>query len=298
MTDHPTDAALVLALLARREPGKSPASIVEWVLDAGTPQQAWEGREVKTLTGELEDEHLLEVACEQMLEWASRGIEVTAFTDSSYPEALLTVFDLPPVIWTRGSLTSRDVAVSVVGTRNPSEWGREFARSVAGGLVESGVTVISGLADGVDTEAHRAALAAGGRTVATIGTGLDHTYPKSNRELQQQIGSAGLVLSQFRPEQGPTKWTFPLRNATMSGYACASVIVEASEHSGTRIQGRVALAHGRPVILTSVVADTTVWGRELTERPGVHVVASAADAVDCALRMAQLDQPALEKLLA
>lgn len=298
MTDHPTDAALVLALLERRDPGQSPASIVEWVLEAGTPQKAWEGREVKTLTGDLEDDRLLDDASEQVVEWQSRGIDVTAFTDSSYPEALLTVFDLPPVIWTRGSLTSRDVAVSVVGTRDPSEWGRGFARSVAGGLVESGVTVISGLADGVDTEAHRAALAAGGRTVAVIGTGLDHTYPKSNLDLQQEISSTGLVLSQFPPAQGPTRWTFPMRNATMSGYACASVIVEASEHSGTRIQGRVALAHGRPVILTSMVAETTGWGRELTERPGVHVVTSPEDAVNCALRIAQLDRPALEELLA
>ena len=298
MSDHPTDAAFVLALLERREHGQSPASIVEWVLAAGTPQKAWEDREVKTLTGDLEDERLLETACEQALKWQSRGIDVTAFTDPAYPQALLTVFDLPPVIWTRGVLTARDVAVSVVGTRRPSGWGREFARVVSTGLVESGITVISGLADGIDTEAHRAALAAGGRTVATIGTGLDHTYPKSNLELQQEISSAGLVLSQFRPEQGPTRWTFPMRNATMSGYACASVIVEASEHSGTRIQGRVALAHGRPVILTSVVAETTVWGRELTERPGVHIVSSADEAVACALRIAQLDRPALEKLLA
>jgi DNA processing protein len=111
-----------------------------------------------------------------------------------------------------------------------------------------------------------------GRTVATIGTGLDHTYPKSNLELQQEINSAGLALGQFRPEQGPTQWTFPMRNATVSGYACASVIAEASEHSGTRIQGRVAFAHWRPVILTLMVAETTTWGPELTERPGVHVV--------------------------
>jgi len=298
MSDHPTDAAFVLALLERREHGQSPATIVEWVLEAGSPQKAWEGREVTTLTGDLEDDRLLEATLEQVIEWASRGIEVTAFTDPAYPEALLTVFDLPPVIWTRGSLTSRDVAVSVVGTRHPSAWGREYARSVAGGLAESGVTVVSGLADGIDTEAHRAALGAGGRTVATIGTGLDHTYPKANVDLQHQISRVGLVLTQFRPEQGPTKWTFPLRNATMSGYACASVIVEASEHSGTRIQGRVALAHGRPVILTSLVAETTVWGRELAERPGVHVVTSADDAVDCALRIAQLNRPALEKLLA
>jgi len=298
MSDHPTDAAFVLALLERREHRQSPASIVEWVLEAGSPQKAWEGREVTTLTGDLEDDRLLEATLEQVLEWASRGIEVTAFTDPAYPEALLTVFDLPPVIWTRGSLTSRDVAVSVVGTRHPSAWGREFARSVAGGLAESGVTVVSGLADGIDTEAHRGALAAGGRTVATIGTGLDHTYPKANVDLQHQISRVGLVLSQFRPEQGPTKWTFPLRNATMSGYACTSVIVEASEHSGTRIQGRVALAHGRPVILTSLVAEITGWGRELAERPGVHVVTSPEEAVNCALRIAELDRPVLQKLLA
>jgi DNA processing protein len=136
--------------------------------------------------------------------------------------------------------------------------------------------VISGLAAGIDTAAHTAALAAGGRTVAVIGTGLHHAYPAQNRQLQERIGHEHLVLSQFLPDGGPTKKTFPMRNAVMSGYAAATVVVEAAHRSGARMQAGLALRHGRPVLLLDTLLEHD-WAREHASRPGTHVVKDAGE---------------------
>ena len=139
-----------------------------------------------------------------------------------------------------------------------------------------GLTVIAGLAAGIDTAAHQAALDADGRTVAFLGTGITQSYPASNRALQREIADRGLLLAVY-PDAPPTKHSFPMRNATMSGYGLATIVIEAGEHSGTRIQARVAGEHGRPVILTDRVAATTTWGAALVERPNVYVVGSLAE---------------------
>ena len=288
----------MLALLQRRQPSTTPASVVEHILAAGSVTAAWELRERETLTADADDEHLLASTVEEVHTWSAMGIATHGFTDSAYPQELLSVCDLPPVVWTRGTLDPVDTAVSVVGTRAPSEWGREFARAVAQGLAEAGITVVSGLAAGIDTEAHLGALDAGGRTVAVLGTGISHSYPRENAKLQERIAAEGLVLSQFRPEQGPTRWTFPQRNITMSGYSRASIVVEATEHSGTRIQGRVGLAHGRPVILSSTVVAKTAWAADLAGRPGVHVAESAAEAVGIAVAIAGAPRTQLDRVLA
>ncbi|HEY0697102.1 MAG TPA: DNA-processing protein DprA, partial [Micromonospora sp.] len=164
-------------------------------------------------------------------------------------------------------------------SREASERGIGVARSVATSLAHAGVTVVSGLAKGIDTAAHTAALDAGGRTVAVIGTGIHQHYPASNRQLQEHIAEVGLVLSQFWPDTTPTRQTFPMRNAVMSGYAAATVVVEAGEHSGARIQARLALQHGRPVVLTSQVMRHD-WARSFAERPGVHVARGTAELLD------------------
>ncbi|MFI1192506.1 DNA-processing protein DprA [Micromonospora sp. NPDC020750] len=154
-----------------------------------------------------------------------------------------------------------------------------IARSVATSLAVRGVTVVSGLAKGIDTAAHQAALAAGGRTVAVIGTGIRRHYPAVNRALQEHIAEVGLVISQFWPDAAPTKQSFPMRNAVMSGYAAATVVVEAGERSGARIQARLALQHGRPVVLTSQVMRHD-WARSFADRPGVHVAHGTAELVE------------------
>jgi DNA processing protein len=186
---------------------------------------------------------------------------------------------MPPVLFTRGRPEPDTHAVAVVGSRSASDTGLRIARAVSTSLADRGVTVVSGLAKGIDTAAHEAALEAGGRTVAVIGTGIRQAYPASNRGLQQRIAEAGLLISQFWPEAGPAKHQFPMRNAVMSGYAAATIVVEAGPTSGARIQARLALEHGRPVLLTSQVMDQE-WAQAIAGRPGVQVVHSTTDLLD------------------
>jgi len=172
------------------------------------------------------------------------------------------------------------VAVAVVGSRKASEEGLRIASNLARELVGRNVTVVSGLAVGIDAAAHRAALGAGGRTVAVIATGINKTYPAANRELHRAIASRGLLLSQFWPDAPPQKHTFLMRNATMSGYGIATVVVEAGEHSGARAQAGMAIEHGRPVILTDLVVNRNRWAQDLIGRPGVHVAAGMSDVME------------------
>ena len=183
----------------------------------------------------------------------------------------------PPVLFMRGTADERDAtSVAVVGTRQPTPRGIDQASQLAAGLAANGVPVISGLAAGIDTAALTAALTAGGRSVAVIGTGIDRVYPPQNAGLQEEIAAKGLVISQFLPGSPPTKASFPMRNAVMSGYALATVVVEAADRSGSRMQARLALQHGRHVFLMRSLLEHE-WAREYAERPGVTVVETADD---------------------
>ncbi|MGH2837324.1 MAG: DNA-processing protein DprA, partial [Thermoleophilaceae bacterium] len=171
-------------------------------------------------------------------------------------------------------VTERDeTSIAVVGTRKPSAAGVATARAVAGAIAERGYTVVSGLAEGIDTAAHEAALESDQRTIAVIGTGLRQFYPAKNKELQLRIAKQAAVVSQFWPDSPPTKASFPMRNIVMSGFALATVVVEASGTSGAKMQARYALEHGRPVFLLSSLMEHA-WAREYATRPGTYVVES------------------------
>jgi DNA processing protein len=149
---------------------------------------------------------------------------------------------------------------------------------------------VSGLAAGIDTAAHQAALERGGRTIAVIGSGLDHAYPRENTGLQRQLARDGAVISQFWPESRPSRRTFPLRNALMAGLTTASVIVEANAMSGTRILARAAVSLRRVVVLLDTLLEQP-WAQELAGQPGVQVAESAAEATALIERARR--QPAL-----
>ncbi|MFC4854331.1 DNA-processing protein DprA [Actinophytocola glycyrrhizae] len=216
-------------------------------------------------------------AAHDVSRWRAADFGFLTFGDDDYPVQLREIHEMPPVLFHRGTLVPNEVGVSVVGSRQATTRGLDIARSVAAGLAARGITVIAGLARGIDTAAHTATLEAGGRTVAVVGTGITKVYPAENRGLQDRIAREGLVLSQFWPDAPPTKHSFPMRNAVMSGFGRATVVVEAGEHSGARIQARKAVSHGRPVIFTDLVVDTNKWPSELLGRPGVHVAASTAE---------------------
>jgi DNA processing protein len=207
---------------------------------------------------------------EQIAAWKADGIQLLREHDSGYPENLKALHDRPAVLFVAGELRAADArSLAVIGSRKASDHGLAAAQAIAEHLVEEGFTVISGLAAGIDTAAHCAALSKGGRTVAVIGTGLRHAYPPENAELQRRIARECAVVSQFWPDEPPSRRTFPLRNGVMSGMTLATVIVEASATSGTRVQARLALAQGRPVFLRDALLDQD-WARELAGKPGVH----------------------------
>lgn len=212
-----------------------------------------------------------------LADWKRQELQFLSVLDRDFPQRLATVIDTPPFLFAKGTLKSNDTAVSVVGSRRCTPEGAQFAHEVARMLVNRGITVIAGLAEGIDTAAHRSALKYRGRTVAFIGTGINRYYPRSNKMLQQEIEHKGLVLSQFYPDAAPTRQSFPMRNALMSGYGIATVVVEASEHSGTRIQARQAQHHGRPLILHRQVVENTQWGKQYKGKPGVFVVNTVED---------------------
>jgi DNA processing protein len=179
----------------------------------------------------------VETAAADLERWERAGIRMVSVLDEGYPSNLRMIHQRPPVLFLHGSDDPRDaMSVVVVGTRQPTPHGIEQARKLATGFVERDIPVISGLAAGIDSAAPRAALAAGGRTVAVIGTGIDRVYPRENDDLQEEIAARGLVISQFLPGAPPTKVSFPMRNAVMSGYTLATVVVEAAYRSGARMR--------------------------------------------------------------
>jgi DNA processing protein len=228
----------------------------------------------------LLSEPLLAEATAEVTQWESRRIQVLSRFDPEYPGALEDAPLPPPLLFLAGDLRPTDQhAVAVIGTRQPSAKGRHTARLVAQRLVNEGFTVASGLAAGIDTAAHEATLESGGRTLAVVGTGLDHCYPRANSGLQRRIVVDGAVISQFWPETRPSRGNFPLRNALMAGLTEATVIVEANAMSGTRIEARAALDMRRVVVLLDTLLEQQ-WARDLSEQPGVKVVRSAAHAVE------------------
>lgn len=214
-----------------------------------------------------------------LAEWSSQGLHVLTPLDRDYPAQMFTVHDFPLVLFGRGRVVDDFRSSAIVGSRDFSLGGQRFADELAARLAHTGVTVVSGMAKGIDITAHRSALREGGRTVAVLGNGLNQVYPAAHRAVQEEIGRTGLLLSQFRPSTRPNKQSFPQRNITMSAYSSVTVIVEAQEASGTRIQARAAVSHARPLVLSEQVVATTSWGREFASGSfDVTVAATPADA--------------------
>ncbi len=206
---------------------------------------------------------------------------VTVLDDDAYPANLRLVPNLPPFLFLLGGpITLADAySVAVVGTRDASERGLDRASQMAIKLVEKGVTVVSGLAKGIDTAALTAAIASGGRTIGVIGTGITKSYPKENESLQREVAEHGAVVSQFWPTAGPATWTFPRRNVVMSGISQGTVVIEASSTSGAKMQARLALEHGKRVFLVSSLVTSQDWAKKYAEKRGAIIVERVDDVI-------------------
>jgi DNA processing protein len=204
------------------------------------------------------------------------AIAALTLLDDEYPARLRQIADPPPVIFTRGRLKDIDAqTVALVGTRRATPYGHAVAGRLARELASAGVTVVSGLAKGVDTTAHQAALEAGGRTLAVLGNGLDQVYPPENATLARQIvdRDAGALISEFAPGVPPDAVNFPRRNRIISGLSTVTVIVEAGERSGALITADFALEQGRDVLVVPgpIFSPTSAGSNDLLKQGALPV---------------------------
>jgi DNA processing protein len=189
------------------------------------------------------------VSVDQELELIeAHNCHVLAINDSAYPMLLKEIADPPPLLYVRGELGQPDApSITIVGTRSPTNYGKTISRQLSQQLAESGITVISGFARGIDTCAHQGALQANGRTIAVLGNGLSQIYPAENRELADEIMKSGALISEFPMTVPPFPKNFPRRNRVVSGMSSGTVVVEASIRSGSLITARHAAEQGREV---------------------------------------------------
>lgn len=235
-----------------------------------------------------DDPHLLELA-RALLPQAQavrdaaerRGIRTVAWNEPAFPAALLTLSDLPPALWYRGRLDALDApAVAIVGSRTASAVALETATRMASDLASRGITVVSGLARGVDSAAHRGALETG-RTAAVLGSGFDRLYPADHEPLAAQIVRDGVVISEYPPATPPLPMFFPMRNRLISGLSRAVVVIEANEKSGSLITAACALEQGRDVMaVPGNVLSGRNRGAHALIRDGAKIVEGADDIVE------------------
>lgn len=276
------ELAALVALLRSEEYRRSHMALRQRLIEGELPTEILRDSRVT--------EGLIEESEADVCRWLAAGETPLTWLDPDYPRQLREVHDFPPVIFIRGQLKEDDRGICVVGSRDAGPNALRSAREIAGYIADESWSVVSGLAKGIDTAAHQEALRRSSRTVAVIGNGIDISYPRENSDLQANIEENGLVLSQFWPGSPPTKISFPMRNAVMSAYANATIIVTANEKSGTRHQARQAAAHGRPLVVSKLVYERTSWAKKLVDDP--HVMADVAysekEAVGKALSMADL----------
>jgi DNA processing protein len=204
--------------------------------------------------------------------------------DPAFPALLAAIHDPPAQLYVRGSGALgllEEPAVAVVGARACSAYGRSVTRSLCRELAAAGLIVVSGMARGIDAEAHRGALEAGGRTIAVLGCGIDRDYPAAHAELARRIGESGLIVSEYEPGVEPAPWRFPARNRIIAGLCGVTVVVEARERSGALITADFALEEGRDVMaVPGEITSSLSMGTNALLKLGAGPVTSATDVLE------------------
>jgi DNA processing protein len=227
------------------------------------------------------DGRAVRAADEELRRVEEAGGQIMTLDDTLYPDNLRNIYDPPPVLWVRGDarLLSRS-GIGVVGTRHPSPYGSGMAEVLSRDLAARGLVIFSGMARGVDTAAHKGALAAcNGRTVAVWGTSIDVIYPKENKRLAEEIvGNGGAILSEFPLGTFPAPQNFPIRNRVISGLSVGVLVIEAGEHSGTRVTARCAMEQNRDVYaVPGNVTNKNAWGPNTLIKQGAKLTATWED---------------------
>ena len=278
-----------LALLALvMTPGLGPRRILEAMkrLDAPSRVFGMSLTEIEGLRFPAESAQFVfdgRARAEAEAEWQralAHGVAIVTYNCPEYPERLKEIYDPPPVLWVRGDagLLAR-ASIAVVGTRHPSPYGTGMAESLARDLAARGLLIVSGMARGIDTYAHKGALAAGKPTVAVWGTGADVIYPKENKRLAEQIlETGGAIVSELPLGTFPAPQNFPRRNRILSGVSVGVLVVEASENSGTRVTARCAADQGRDVYaVPGNVTNKNSWTPNTLIKQGAQLTATWED---------------------
>jgi len=220
---------------------------------------------------------------EEILDWCGRErCRLLLRGRQEYPSILNEIYDPPLILYARGDPSALEAAaVAIVGTRKPTPYGLQMAEGLACDLASRGVVVISGLARGIDAAAHRGCLDANGRTIAVLGCGIDVTYPREHRRLTERILERGLTLSEFPPGTSPAPQNFPVRNRIISGLSLGTLIVEASEYSGSLITARLAMEQNREVLaIPGNLTSPRSFGPNFLIKQGAKLVQSWRDIVE------------------
>jgi DNA processing protein len=277
-----TDALLRLALI----PGLGPITAAALLAEVEDPAELfrWSMDRLMAVEGvgaerarRIADPRGAEAVAAERAACVAAGVRIITRDEAEYPRELLELHDPPLAIWMRGELIRNDrLAVAVIGPRRPSAYGHRQAGRLSTGLARVGATVISGLARGIDTVAHEAALTGGGRTIAVIGSGLGHLYPEENAPLVDRIiAGHGAVISELPMATPPSPGTFPRRNRLVAALSLAVLVVEAGEKSGALITARLANEIGRPVLVVPGPIDNPECvGSNQLIRDGATLVAS------------------------
>ena len=289
-------------------PGLGPRTFQTLYQQFGSARKIWESSR-----RELLDSGLAERVCDtlcglredsdlegELAKAAELGISLVTWEDERYPKNLKEISSPPPLLYIRGELLPRDeISLAVVGTRKFSGYGKRVTTKIVEDLVLAGLTIVSGLAWGIDSFAHRAALQAGGRTVAVLGHGLDQVYPPENRDLAAEIACQGALVSEFPLGFPPVPGNFPARNRIISGLSLGTLVCEAPERSGALITAACALEQGRLVFaLPGPIFSPRSLGTGRLIQSGAKLVMGADDVLSALNLELRVEQRKVRELLA
>jgi DNA processing protein len=239
--------------------------------------------------------HKMPQRVEAELELVDRkGYHIVTLTDSNYPQLLRQIPDPPPFLYVSGQLDGSPVKIAVVGSRNATGYGITTTKRLSANLASLGITIVSGMARGIDTAAHHGALAAGGKTIAVLGSGLEQIYPAENKTLFQRISKRGAVVSEFPLFTKPEAHNFPIRNRIISGMSLGTVVVEATQKSGSLITARLAAEQNREVFaVPGSIQSFKSTGAHTLIKQGAKLVENAQDIIEELTPMIQYKESAV-----
>lgn len=282
-----TEQEEILWLALKMTPQLGPRRAVDLLKKFGSPAAIFQ-QEARDLEGagisygvarSIETGTAMDDAIEQQRLLASTGTQLVTWFDDKYPERLRQIYDPPFLLYARGDLNLlSEPSIAVVGTRRPSAYGLVAAERLSKDLASAGLTIVSGMARGIDTAAHKAALEVEGKTIAVLGCGADVVYPAENKRLAQAIIERGLLLSEFPLRSPGYPQNFPVRNRIVSGLSYGVLIVEGAQYSGSAITARLALDQGREVFaVPGNITAKQSFGPNLLIRSGAHLIQDASD---------------------